>query len=255
VSLHFVSLGSGSSGNATLVRVGDTLLLIDAGFSAKALCERMQSVGVAPENLTAILVSHEHSDHVKGVSVLARKYQIPVWLTRGTFNRLKDANLPCVEFIHPHGSFCLGDAKVSPFPVPHDAAEPCQFVVSDGRRRFAIATDMGFVTPYVTQQLRNIDALLLESNYDENMLHTGSYPYSLRGRIDGRYGHLSNEQAAEFARSLEHSGLQRLYLGHLSENNNTPDCAYATVANRLQRGGDDVRVLKRTRADEWFEVV
>lgn len=254
LSLHFISLGSGSSGNATLVRVEDTLLLIDAGFSAKALCERMQSVGVAPENLTAILISHEHSDHVKGVSVLARKYRIPVWLTRGTLKRLKDQNLPSVEFIHPHGSFCVGDAKISPFPVPHDAAEPCQFVVSDGRRRFAIATDMGFVTPYVKEHLRDIDALLLESNYDGDMLQNGSYPHALRGRIDGRYGHLSNEQAAEFARSIQHAGLQRLYLGHLSENNNTPDCAFATVADRLKRGGDHLRVLKRTRVDEWFEV-
>lgn len=254
MSLRFISLGSGSSGNATLVQIADTLLLIDAGFSAKVLCDRMASVGIAPENITAVLLSHEHSDHVKGVSVLARKYRIPVWLTRGTYRRLKDANLPIVEFIHPHGSFCLGDAKVSPFPVPHDAAEPCQFVVSDGTRRFAIATDMGFVTPYVKAQLSDVDALLLESNYDGHMLQNGSYPYALRGRIDGRYGHLSNEQAADFACALEHDGLQRLYLGHLSENNNTPDCAYAAVANRLRRGGDDLRVLKRTRVDEWFEV-
>jgi len=214
----------------------NTLLLIDAGFSAKALSDRMQSIGVSADDLTAILISHEHSDHVKGVSVLARKHNIPVWLTRGTFKRLKDSRLPSVEFIHPHGSFCLGDAKVSPFPIPHDAAEPCQFLVSDGSRRFAVATDMGFVTPYVREHLR------------------GSYPYALRGRIDGRYGHLSNEQAADFAQSLEHSGLQRLYLGHLSENNNTPDCAYATVANRLKRGDEDLHVLKRTRVGEWFEV-
>ncbi len=254
LSLHFISLGSGSNGNATLVRVADTLLLIDAGFSAKALCERMQSIGVSPDDLTAILISHEHSDHVKGVSVLARKYHIPVWLTRGTYKRLKDRNLPSVEFIHPHGSFCLGEAKVSPFPIPHDAAEPCQFVIGDGNRRFAVATDMGFVTPHVREHLRNIDALLLESNYDAEMLKNGSYPHALRGRIDGRYGHLSNQQAAEFAQSLEHSGLQRLYLGHLSENNNTPDCAYAAVADRLQRGGDDLRVLQRTRVGEWFEV-
>jgi len=254
LSLHFISLGSGSNGNATLVRVADTLLLVDAGFSAKALCDRMSSVGISAEDLTAILISHEHSDHVKGVSVLARKYQIPVWLTRGTFNRLKDVKLPVVDFFHPHASFCIGDAEVSPYPIPHDAAEPCQFVVSDGSRRFAIATDLGFVTPYVRQHLRGVDALLLESNYDGDMLKNGSYPFALRGRIDGRYGHLSNDQAAEFASSVEHAGLQRLYLGHLSENNNTPDCAYTAVANRLQRGGDNVQVLKRAEAGEWFEV-
>lgn len=254
MSLQFVSLGSGSNGNATLVRVADTLLLIDAGFSARALCDRMVSVGVSPDDLTAILISHEHSDHVQGVGVLARKYQIPVWLTRGTLGRLKDNKLPAVETIHPHGSFCVGDAKVSPFPIPHDAAEPCQYVIGDGQRRFAIATDMGFVTPYVRSHLAAVDALLLESNYDGEMLQNGSYPYALRGRIDGRYGHLSNDQAAEFAMAIEHSGLQRLCLGHLSENNNTPDCAYTAVAGRLRRGGDDLQVLKRKMVGEWFEV-
>lgn len=254
MSVEFVSLGSGSNGNSTLVRVGDTLLLVDAGFSAKIITERLNSVGVAAENLTAILVSHEHSDHVKGAQVLARKYGVPVWLTRGTYRRLKDKNIPQVEFIHPHGSFCIGDAKVTPFPIPHDAAEPCQYVIGDGTKRFAIATDMGCVTPYVCEQLAGVDALLLEANYDGTMLHNGSYPYALRSRIDGRYGHLSNEQSAVLAASLEHPGLQRLFLGHLSENNNTPDSAFDSVANRLKRGGDDICVLKRAAVSDWFSV-
>ncbi len=250
--VEFVSLGSGSNGNSTLVRVGDTLLLVDAGFSAKIIVERLNSVGVAADDLTAILISHEHSDHVKGAQVMARKYGVPVWLTRGTYRRLKDKNIPQVEYIHPHGSFCIGDAKVTPFPIPHDAAEPCQYVIGDGSKRFAIATDMGCVTPYVSQQLAGVDALLLEANYDGDMLHNGSYPYALRSRIDGRYGHLSNEQSAVLAASLEHPGLQKLFLGHLSENNNTPDNAFGSVANRLKRGGDDVCVLKRATVSEWF---
>lgn len=254
MSVQFVSLGSGSNGNSTLVRVGDTLLLVDAGFSAKIIAERLNSVGVAPENLTAILVSHEHSDHVKGAQVMARKYGVPVWLTRGTYRRLKDKNIPQVEFIHPHGSFCIGDAKITPFPIPHDAAEPCQYVIGDGSKRFAIATDMGCITPYVSEQLAGVDALLLEANYDGDMLHNGSYPYALRSRIDGRYGHLSNEQSAVLAASLEHPGLQRLFLGHLSENNNTPDSAFDSVANRLKRGGDDICVLKRAAVSDWFSV-
>lgn len=254
MSVSFISLGSGSNGNSTLVRVADTLLLIDAGFSARIICQRLQDAGVAPEQLSAILVSHEHSDHVKGVAVLARKHHIPVWLTRGTFVRMKDNNIPNVEFIHPHGSFCIGDAKITPFPIPHDAAEPCQYIVSDGKKRFAIATDMGCVTPYVHQQLGGVDALLLEANYDHNMLQNGSYPYSLRTRIDGRYGHLSNDQSAELAAKLEHPGLQRLFLGHLSENNNTPESAFDRVANRLKKGGDDVTVLKRAALGEWFSI-
>ena len=177
---------------------------------------------------------------------------IYLWLTRGSYSRLKDQNIPKVEFIHPHGSFCIGDAKITPFPIPHDAAEPCQYIISDGIKRFAIATDMGCVTPYVHQQLNGVDALLLEANYDHTMLQNGSYPYSLRTRIDGRYGHLSNDQSAELAAKLEHPGLQKLFLGHLSENNNTPQSAFESVANRLQRGGDDVTVLKRAALGDWF---
>ncbi|OED41352.1 hypothetical protein AB833_09840 [Chromatiales bacterium (ex Bugula neritina AB1)] len=253
--MQLISLGSGSNGNATLVRVNDTLLLIDAGFSAKIIAERLATIGVSPQDLAAILVSHEHSDHVKGVSVLARKFQTPVWMTRGTHRRLKDKNIPVLEYFHPHGSFCIGDSKITPFPIPHDAAEPCQFIISDGQRRFAIATDMGCVTPYVSELLTGVDALLLEANYDGEMLRNGRYPYALQSRIDGRYGHLSNEQSAQVAASIEHPGLQQLLLGHLSENNNTPHCALGSVANRLQRGADNVSVLNRAAVSEWFEVV
>ena len=254
MSLQFASLGSGSSGNATVVRIKDTLLLVDTGFSAKAITERLATLGVTPSDLTAILISHEHSDHIKGLSVLARKHQLPVYLTRGSYKRLKDKNLPTVEFIHPHGSFCVGDAKITPFPVPHDAAEPCQYIVGDGRRRVAIATDMGFATEYVFEQLTGVDALLLEANYDEAMLMGGSYPWALRKRIDGNYGHLSNEQSAMLAAAVEHAGLQKLCLGHLSENNNTPDSALDSIASRLRRADEDVHVLKRHAASPWFAV-
>ena len=186
--------------------------------------------------------------------MLARKYDLPVWLTRGTYRKLKDKNLPQVEFIHPHGSFCLGDAKITPFPIPHDAAEPCQYIVGDGDRRVAIATDMGFATEYVCEQLKGVDALLLEANYDTDMLSNGSYPWALRKRIDGNYGHLSNEQSAVLAAALEHAGLQKLCLGHLSENNNTPDTALDSVANRLRRADDNVHVLKRHSASPWYAV-
>ena len=254
MSLQFASLGSGSSGNSTLVRVDDTLLLVDTGFSAKAITQRLATLDVNPADLSAILISHEHSDHVKGLSVLSRKHNIPVWLTRGTYQKLKDKKLPAVEFIHPHGSFCIGDAKITPFPIPHDAAEPCQYIIGDGRRRVAIATDMGFVTEYVYDQLTGIDALLLEANYDGEMLSNGSYPWALRKRIDGNYGHLSNDQSASLAAALEHGGLQKLCLGHLSENNNTPDTALDSVANRLRRADDDVHVLQRYNSSPWYAV-
>jgi len=254
MTVRFASLGSGSSGNATLVRVGDTLILVDTGFSAKAITEKLKELDVSPSDLAAILVSHEHSDHTKGLSVLARKFDIPVWLTRGTHSKLKATNLPRVEFIHPHGSFCIGDAKITPFPIPHDAAEPCQFIVGDGLRRLAIATDLGFVTEYVYQQLSGVDALLLEANYDFDMLINGSYPWALRKRIDGKYGHLSNVQSAKLAAALEHPGLQSLCLGHLSDQNNTPNAALDTVADRLSSAADCVQVLKRYSASPWYAV-
>lgn len=254
MSLQFASLGSGSSGNATLVRVDDTLLLVDIGFSAKAITERLATLDINPGDLSAILISHEHSDHIKGLSVLSRKHDIPVYLTRGTYRKLKDKKLPQVEFIHPHGSFCIGDAKITPFPIPHDAAEPCQYIIGDGDRRVAIATDMGFVTEYVFDQLTGVDALLLEANYDGQMLSNGSYPWALRKRIDGNYGHLSNEQSAVLAAALEHGGLQKLCLGHLSENNNTPDTALDSVANRLRRANEDVHVLQRYNSSPWYAV-
>ncbi len=254
MSLQFASLGSGSSGNSTVVRVKDTLLLVDTGFSAKAINERLETLGVGASDLSAILISHEHSDHIKGLSVLARKYDIPVWLTQGTYRRLKDKNIPHVEFIHPHGSFCIGDAKITPFPIPHDAAEPCQYIIGDGKRRLAIATDMGFTTEYVLEQLTGLDALLLEANYDGEMLSNGSYPWALRKRIDGNYGHLSNDQSAALAAAVEHPGLQKLCLGHLSENNNTPDVALDSVANRLRRADENVHVLQRYTASPWYAV-
>ncbi|MEM7257909.1 MAG: MBL fold metallo-hydrolase [Pseudomonadota bacterium] len=254
MSVSFVSLGSGSNGNSTLVRVDDTLLLVDAGFSAKSIAERLNSTGIDVADISAIIVSHEHSDHVKGVGVLSRKYGLPVWLTRGTYRRLKDTKLSSVEFIHPHGSFCIGDAKVTPFPVPHDAAEPCQYIIGDGVKRLAIATDMGYATSYVRQLLSGVDALLLEANYDFNMLQSGPYPYALQNRIDGRFGHLSNDQSALLAADLEHPGLQRLFLGHLSENNNTPRSALESVANRLSKGDENLCVLRRAALNDWFSI-
>lgn len=254
MNVSFASLGSGSGGNATLVRVDDTVLLIDAGFSAREITRRMALLGAAPEQLAAILISHEHSDHIKGLAVLARKHRVPVWLTSGTYRRLRDANFGGVELLHPHGSFRIADACISAFPVPHDAAEPCQYIVGDGVRRLAVATDMGCVTPHVREQLHGVQALLIESNYDEEMLRLGPYPVALQARIAGSYGHLSNEQAAMMIETLDHGGLQHLLLGHLSENNNSRDCAYDCVASRLGCNDPRLAVLARHTVSRWFSL-
>lgn len=254
MSVEFASLGSGSNGNATLVRIDDTLLLIDVGFSAREIARRMALLGVYPEQLAAILISHEHSDHIKGLAVMARKYRVPVWLTCGTYRRLRDTNFQGVELLHPHGSYRIADARVSAFPVPHDAAEPCQYIVGDGRKRLAVATDMGCLTPHVREQLDGLEALLVETNYDDEMLRSGPYPPSLQQRIAGHYGHLSNEQAACMIQSLDHAGLEHLLLGHLSENNNSRDCAFQSVANKLQRDTHRLAVLARHTVSRWFSI-
>jgi len=254
VRVSFASLGSGSGGNATLVRVDDTLLLIDAGFSARAITRRMAQLDVSPDQLSAVLISHEHSDHIKGLAVLARKYRVPVWLTSGTYRRLKDTNFGGVELLHPHGSFRIADARISAFPVPHDAAEPCQYIIGDGVRRFAVATDMGCITPHVREQLEGVQALLIESNYDDEMLRYGPYPPALQSRIAGSYGHLSNAQAATMIDALDHSGMQHLLLGHLSENNNSQECAYNCTAEKLGTEDQRLAVLARNEVSRWFTI-
>jgi len=153
LGLEVASLGSGSSGNATLVRSETTTLLIDCGFTLKESLARMATLGVAPSDLTAVLISHEHSDHVKGIGPMSRKFGVPIWLTHGTFGRLRDNRLIAYELFHAHASFTLGDIEVDPFPTPHDAAESCQYIFTHNDVRFACVTDLGACTPHVIEKL------------------------------------------------------------------------------------------------------
>jgi len=252
VTIAIASLGSGSNGNATLIRVESSLLLIDAGFTARKLVARMNALGVYPEQLSAILISHEHIDHTRGLAVLARKFNIPVWLTAGTFAGLREDTIGRPELIHPHGCYRIADAQVSVFPIPHDAREPCQFIVGDGKHRIAVATDMGCVTPHVSAQLQRLDSLLIEANYDPLMLANGSYPVHLQRRISGSYGHLSNEQALALLQRIETGSLQHVLLGHLSGNNNTPQHVRNSVADFRTEAGTNVDVLSREQASDWY---
>ncbi len=252
--LEVASLGSGSSGNATLVRSATTTLLIDCGFTLKETLKRMATLGVAPSDLTGVLISHEHSDHVKGIGPLSRKFGVPIHLTHGTFGRLRDNRLIAYELFHAHAPFMMGDIEVDPFPTPHDAAESCQFVLRHQGVSFVVATDMGVCTPFVLEKLRGANGLLIECNYDEDMLRNGPYPPSLQHRIRSNYGHLGNVQAGPVVKAIDHPALEYILLGHLSEKNNTENCAREAVLASVSDAGERVEVLKQHAASRWYSI-
>ena len=221
--MRFVSLGSGSRGNATLVETAETRLLIDCGFGMCEAERRLSRVGVMAKELDAILVTHEHGDHLRGVRSLAARYHIDVWTTPGTGRQTGLGELPGIRLFSGHESgFRIGDVKVIPYPVPHDAREPCQFVFESAGARLGMLTDSGYVTAHARDLLRECDALMIECNYDAELLRTGPYPPALQARVGGRYGHLSNDQAAELLDAVPLAGLRQVLVAHISEKNNHP---------------------------------
>lgn len=230
--MRFALLGSGSRGNGMVVEIGRSLVLLDCGFSVTQVKARLERLGKRPEDLTAIVVTHEHSDHVGGVAALARSFGIAVWATAGTARAADLGALGCREF-DCHQPFALDEVEARPFPVPHDAREPCQFVFGDGVRRLGVLTDVGSLTPHIAQCLDACDALVLECNHDAAMLAAGDYPASLKQRVGGAHGHLNNDQAAELLGRLDTGKLQHLVAAHLSERNNRPHLAQQALADAL----------------------
>ncbi len=240
--LQFCPLFSGSSGNALLVRGGDTYILIDSGMSGKQEIEALNSVGVDPSRLSAIVVTHEHSDHIKSVGIMSRKFDLPVYATEPTWNMMaRSVGNIRKENIRPFDvtdELYIGDLCVRPFAIPHDAACPVGYHVFCGGLSIATATDMGHMTPSVFDEIRSADLVLLESNHDPDMLmHNEHYSAALKRRILGNKGHLSNEACAEALVRLCDNGLQRAILGHLSGENNTPELAMNTSVNALCERG------------------
>ena len=232
-------LGSGSSGNSIYVESSNTRLLVDAGLSAKEIERRLHELDAAPGSLSAIVVSHEHVDHIRGAGVLARRYGLPLWgnpLTLAEMSPLFNGSERLEEFSNGD-VFRIGDLLLRPFSVSHDAADPSQFLVTDGQASVGIATDLGFVSRLVRQRLGAADLVILESNHDEQMLLDGPYPWPLKQRIKGRKGHLSNQSAAEALALLASKGLTRAVLAHLSEENNRPEVALETSKAELRRVG------------------
>ncbi len=254
--MRFASLGSGSKGNALLIEVKDTLILLDCGFGPAEVSARMARLGLEGGDLDAIIVTHEHGDHGGGVAKLSTRYDIPVYLTRGTYSGLGAGGRAITgpRFIDAYTSFVIGDAEVRPYTVPHDAREPVQFVVSDGAARLGVLTDTGMPTPHIVEVLSGVEALVLECNHDLDMLMNGPYPASLKQRVAGRLGHLSNDASAEIVRAMDCSRLQHVIAAHLSEKNNTPELARAALAGALNCAPDRVAIATQEEGFAWREI-
>lgn len=238
--MKFCLLASGSSGNCLYIEEGDTRILLDCGISCKQVLLRLREIGVDPATLSAICLTHDHSDHVGGLPVLLRKHPLPVYATEGTCSgvecRLEAGNVEWNVFA-PGNPFQIGTLTFEPFAIPHDAGDPVGFVVHNASRRLGIATDLGHVPAMVAHHLRTCHALVLETNHDVEMLRKSDRAWSLKERIMGRHGHLSNEQGAEALEALLPGVLQTLVLAHLSEECNTPALARHRILDALTRRG------------------
>lgn len=233
-------LGSGSAGNASYVETDETRLLVDVGFSGRQIRQRLATLGRVPENLTAILITHEHSDHITGLAAIAEKAQLPVYCNRATMEEIRHTlgvNLDFRLFV-AGGGFEVGDISVETFSIPHDAQDPVGFVLHTNGHSIGFATDLGHVTKVVLDRLRGTNALVLESNHDVKMLQDCPHrPWSLKQRILSRHGHLSNDAAADCVTEIMSGDLRHLYLGHLSRDCNKPELAQRVMAQRLQTLG------------------
>lgn len=258
--MRFASLGSGSKGNGTLVARGDTVVLVDCGFTLRETEQRLARRGIEAGALTAVLVTHEHGDHIRGVGALARRYGLPVFLTFGSRKAVEggrnDLHGCDVYEVRPERPFTVGDVRCLPVPVPHDAREPCQYLFEDGAgRRLGVLTDLGSLTPHVVECYSECDGLVLECNHDPQMLLHGPYPPALKRRVGGQLGHLSNPQAATLLRQCNIDRLQHLVLSHLSEQNNTPDHASRAACEVVETGVERIRVASQSEGFDWLEVV
>lgn len=251
--IRFASIGSGSEGNGLVAECARTRVMIDCGFGVKDTASRLARIGVEPESLAAILVTHEHSDHIGGVPAFAARYGIPVWLTFGTLDTVSEslAGVERVYAFDSHDVFSIGDLEIHPFPVPHDAREPVQYVVSDGAQRLGVLTDLGTTTPFVEASLSGCDALVLECNHDLDLLASGDYPLPLKRRIAGRLGHLCNEGAATLLAALENSRLTHIIAAHLSRENNRPELARAALAGALACTPDWIGIADQALGFDW----
>ena len=252
--MRFASLGSGSKGNSTIVESDTACVMVDCGFGLRNACTRLERIGKSPADLTAIIVTHEHSDHWKGIGALSAKYNIPVYLSAGSLKAKQiqsgEALFNCID---SHNDFYVGDICIKPVPVPHDAREPIQYILSNGKVQLGILTDLGHFTPHVVSSYSKCDALLLECNYDDDMLLDGPYPRFLKERVSGMFGHLSNRQAADLLLALDLSRLKTLVIGHISAKNNDVSLIKAAIEPLC---GEDIVLsfADQESGSPWMEI-
>lgn len=254
--MRFASLGSGSDGNGLVVEAGGGCprrVLIDCGFGLKEAERRLARLGCEPSGLDGILVTHEHGDHVGGVFALARRHRIPVYLTDGTLRATPQARggEDWIRVIDSHRPFELGGLRIEPFPVPHDAREPVQYVIDDGEARLGVLTDIGHPTAHLTRALSRLTALVLETNHDARLLADSAYPVSLKRRIAGRYGHLENRESARILETLDRSRLRQVVAAHLSRQNNRAELAREALASVLGWEPGQVLVADQDAGLSW----
>ena len=253
--MRFASLGSGSAGNCMVIEKASTRLLLDCGFSLNETVKRLQRLNLGPEQITGILVTHEHDDHAKGAFKFAAKFNVPVWLSQGTY-KMCERYLPenaqiTIRLIDSHSKFSIEHLEVSPYPVPHDAREPTQFTFSDGDYKLGVLTDVGASTPHIEHMLSGCDGLVLECNHDMQMLESGPYAYSLKKRVGSRLGHLDNESAATLLTKLDNSKLKHIIAAHLSAKNNSPELAQLALSRALGCAKNWVAIAKQDEGFEW----
>lgn len=255
MSIQICFLGSGSEGNCLLLRAGRTSILIDCGLGLKESEARLLRKGVAAEEITGILCTHEHSDHSSGIAKLARRFNIPVWCTYGTWLACPGLRAaPIIHTIVDFAKFSIGELDVEPFPVPHDAREPCQFVFYANGYKVGLVTDIGYVTPEVLRALSESHALIIEFNHDVEMLLNSKYPENLKNRILGPFGHLDNEASMSLVKSLKSERLEVVVAAHLSKNNNKPELVREKLSEVLKDTSVRYALADQDLGTEWISI-
>jgi phosphoribosyl 1,2-cyclic phosphodiesterase len=256
--LRFRSLGSGSTGNATLIEAGGSpgfRMLVDCGIGIRQLSARLAQSGLADSDINAIFITHEHSDHIGCARQFARRHGVPVWMSMGTWAALDRPDFEGWLRIAQDGVLIdLGGLQLTPFTVPHDAREPLQLTCTDGAAKLGILTDLGHATAHVLSHLQGCDALMLESNHDSAMLEASDYPFFLKRRVSGQFGHLSNEASADIARAVCHPRMKHLVAAHLSQQNNRPELAQDLLSQALGCRMTDIVVADAGAGTPWLTV-
>lgn len=264
--LRLCPIASGSSGNCTYIEAGAKRFLVDVGISGKKVIAGLESIDIDPASITGILMTHEHSDHIKGMGIYSRKYNIPIYATQKAWDKLLQDNMigtvkeENIRIIEKEQYLEIEDLKIMPYGIYHDAVDPVGYVFEYKNKKIAVTTDIGTIDEQILEFLKGVDGILLEFNHDIRMLEAGTYPFPLKKRILSNVGHLNNDDAARALVELYHPGLKWAVLGHLSKDNNVPDLAYITAKQALEekqiKVGEDIEVFvaKRDEVSKWFEV-